>query len=88
MNSFGRWIFIIAFFTITVLLVNKGIELWSIRTAIDGDGIGINLLGLEISDRVPKKDIASYSFGFFITGVITLSASIFTLKVKSKTAAT
>lgn len=87
MNGFGRWILSIAFVLITVLLINKGIELWSMGTNVDGAGIGIHFLGVEINDRVLEENIPSYAFGFFITSFITLVASIITLKVKSSRAA-
>lgn len=87
LNSFGRWIFSVAFFLITILLVSKGIELWSIGTNIDGAGIGINFLGIEINDRVSEEKIPSYAFGFFITSVFTLLASIIALKGKRNRAA-
>ncbi|OXS77798.1 hypothetical protein [Domibacillus enclensis] len=87
MNSFGRWIFLVAFVLITILLVNKGIELWSIGTNVDGAGIGINFLGIEINDRVSEENIPSYACGFFITSAFTLLASIIALKVKRNRAA-
>lgn len=82
MTSFNHWILSTAFALITVLLVNKGIELWSMGTNVDGAGIGIHFLGIEINDRVPEDNIPSYAFGFFITSFITLLASSVTLKVK------
>lgn len=87
MNSFGRWIFSVAFVLITILLVNKGIELWSLGTNVDGAGIGINFLGVEINERVSEENIPSYAFGFFLTSVFTLLASIIALKVKRNRAA-
>lgn len=51
---------------------NKGLELWSLGTNIDGEGVGIHFLGLEINDSAPEENIPTYAVGFFVTSFITL----------------
>lgn len=72
MNAISRWIVIIFLALITALMVNKGLDLWSLGTNVDGDGIGVHFLGLEINDRVPEANISTYAIGFFVASVITL----------------
>ncbi|MGM0878076.1 MAG: hypothetical protein ACQEWV_26005 [Bacillota bacterium] len=72
MNAIIRWIVFIFFAFITFLMVNKGFELWSLGTNVDGDGIGIHFLGLEINDRVPEASIPTYAIGFFVASLLTL----------------
>lgn len=42
MNAINRWIVFTFLAFITVLMVNKGIDLWSLGTNVDGDGIGVH----------------------------------------------
>ncbi|RDU38644.1 hypothetical protein DRW41_03525 [Neobacillus piezotolerans] len=72
MNAIFRWIVFIFLAFITVLMVNKGLDLWSLGTNVDGDGIGVYFLGLEINDRVPEANIPSYAIGFFVASFINL----------------
>ncbi|MDR0140212.1 hypothetical protein RFW18_20845 [Metabacillus idriensis] len=72
MNAINRWIVCTFLTLITVLMVNKGIDLWSLGTNVDGDGIGVHFLGLEINDRVPEANIPTYAIGFFVSSFITL----------------
>jgi hypothetical protein len=72
MNAINHWIVFIFLAFITVLMVNKGLDLWSLGTNVDGDGIGIHFLGLEISDRVQEGNIPKYAIGFFVASFITL----------------
>ncbi|MEM5015347.1 hypothetical protein WKH31_03555 [Metabacillus indicus] len=72
MNAINRWIVFTFLAFITVLMVNKGIDLWSLGTNVDGDGIGVHFLGLEINDRVPEANIPTYAMGFFVASFITL----------------
>jgi hypothetical protein len=76
MNAINSWIVFIFLAFISVLMVNKGLDLWSLGTNVDGDGIGIHFLGLEINDRVPEAKIPSYAIGFFVTSLITLLIAI------------
>lgn len=76
MNARNRWIVLFFLGLITVLLVNKGFDLWSLRTNVDGDGIGVHFLGIEINDRVPETNIPTYAIGFFVTSLITLLIAI------------
>ena len=72
MNAIIRWIVFIFLIFIAFQLVNKGLELRSFGTNIDGDGIGIHFLGLEINDRVSEGNISTYAVGFFVSSMITL----------------
>jgi hypothetical protein len=72
MKAKNRWIIFVFLAFITVLMVNKGLDLWSLGTDVDGDGIGVYFLGLEINDRVPEANIPSYAIGFFVAIFITL----------------
>lgn len=72
MNAINRWIVFIFLVFIAVLMVNKGLDLWSLGTNVDGDGIGIHFLGLEINDRVPEATIPTYAIGFFVASLLSL----------------
>ncbi|WP_077618481.1 hypothetical protein [Bacillus sinesaloumensis] len=67
---------------LTVTLFVKGLELWSIGSNVDGDGIGIYFLGMEINDRVPVKSIPGYTTGFFI---LSFAAFLITIALARKT---
>ncbi|WP_226670742.1 hypothetical protein [Metabacillus litoralis] len=69
MNSTGRWILCVFVASISILMVVKGIDLWSFGTKVDGDGVGIHFLGLEINDNVPEASIQNYALGFFIASI-------------------
>jgi hypothetical protein len=69
MNAISRWIVSIFLVFITILMVDKGLDLRSLGTNVDGDGIGIHFLGLEINDRVPEESIPKYAIGFFIASI-------------------
>ncbi|MGD6992114.1 hypothetical protein [Sutcliffiella horikoshii] len=72
MNVIFRWVVIIFLTFITASLVNKGIDLWSLGTYVDGDGIGVHFLDFEINDRVKEANIHTYAIGFFVASLITL----------------
>jgi hypothetical protein len=72
MKAINRWIVFIFLAFISVLMVNKGLNLWSLGTNVDGAGIGVYFLGLEINDRVPEANIPTYAIGFFVASFITL----------------
>jgi hypothetical protein len=76
MNSIKGWIFSILLISLTALLAKEGVELWSLGTNVDGDGIGVHFLCFEINDRVPEASIPSYAIGFFVTSAITLLMTI------------
>lgn len=76
MNSIKNWIVSILLIILGVLLAKQGVELWSLGTNVDGDGIGVHFLGLEINDRVPEASIPSYAIGFFVSSAITLLLTI------------
>jgi hypothetical protein len=76
MNTKIRWVIIAIFSFATILLVNKGLDLWTLRTNVDGNGIGIYFLGFEINDRVPEKSIPPYAIGFFTASLTTMTIAI------------
>jgi hypothetical protein len=76
MNTKILWVIIAILSFTTVLLVTKGLDLWSLRTNVDGNGIGIYFLGFEINDRVPEKSIPPYAIGFFAASLTTMTIVI------------
>lgn len=74
-----KWLGLTFLILIAILMFNRGLNLWSLGTNVDGDGIGVYFLGLEINDRVPEADIPQYAIGFFISGLITILISLFLL---------
>ncbi|WLD92498.1 hypothetical protein [Alkalihalobacillus sp. AL-G] len=75
MRTSKSWILPVFFFVISILLAGKGLELRSLRTDVDGTGMGVYFLFIEINDSVPEKNIPSYAFGFFISSLISLLIS-------------
>ncbi|CAM3540751.1 hypothetical protein GCM10009865_07670 [Aeromicrobium ponti] len=67
---------------LTVALAFKGLDLWSLGTNVDGNGIGIHFLGFEINDRVPKASIPVYAIGFLASSLVTLLTGIVLTGVK------
>ncbi|MBT2687221.1 hypothetical protein J7I93_03380 [Bacillus sp. ISL-47] len=68
---------------LTVTLAFKGLDLWSLGTNVDGNGIGIHFMGIEMNDRVPEAIIPAYAIGFFAASLLPLSAIIWiTRKIK------
>ncbi|WP_202908628.1 hypothetical protein [Halalkalibacillus sediminis] len=88
MNNISRWLIAGVLILFGFLLLNKGLDLWSIGSDVDGEGIGLYFLGIEINDRVPEESIPSYAVGFFISSlvVLILSATIVrtNLKLRNK----
>jgi hypothetical protein len=82
-----RWAIGLIFSLIGVLLLTKGLSLRAIAAeTVDGDGIGVHFLGMEISNRVPTADIPIYANGFLGTGVILLifAVSLFIILLREK----
>lgn len=77
LNKTLRWFISLVFILVSVMLFLKGLELWSLGTDVDGHGIGVYFLGLEINDRVSEKIIPAYSIGFFITSLVALIITLF-----------
>lgn len=76
MKTYYRWGVFVFLIGVTVLLINKGMDLRSLGTNVDGAEIGVHFLFLEINDRVPEKSIPSYANGFFIVSIITALAAL------------
>jgi hypothetical protein len=82
-----RWAIGIIFSLLGVLLLIQGRSLRAMGAeAIDGDGIGVYFLGMEINDRVAGADIPTYANGFLGTGTILLllAVSLFVILLKEK----
>jgi len=67
---------VIVLVLLSVLLLEKGIDLSQLAHEVDGTGIGISFLGMEIDDRVPRSEIHQYAAGFMLAGLVMLSASL------------
>jgi hypothetical protein len=76
MNTIIRSIIIVLLSLITVLLVNKGLDLRALGSEVDGDGIGIYFWGLEINEQVPEESIPTYAIGFLVASLIPMSIAI------------
>jgi len=89
MNTISRWIIAVILFLFAVLLFNKGLDLRSLGTDVDGDGIGVYFFAMEINDRVPEESIPSYANGFLISSFVVFIISILfvwmNLKSRNKT---
>jgi hypothetical protein len=70
MNTTSRWIAAFILFLLGVLLFNKGMDLRSLGTNVDGDGIGLYFLTLEINDKVQEASIPAYANGFFASSFV------------------
>jgi hypothetical protein len=82
-----RWAIGIIFSLLGVLLLTQGIHLRAIGADdVDGNGIGVYFLGMEINDKVQSADIPSYANGFLGTGAIflLLAVSLFVILLKEK----
>lgn len=79
MNIFYRLLIFSILAVLAILLISKATELWLIATNVDGKGIGIEFLGLEINDQVDAKSIPNYVIGFFIASFLTIVGGFFVL---------
>lgn len=71
-----KWFLVVLLSMFGLLFLGKGIELWTVLDQVDGSGIGISFLGIEIIDRVLKDRIPSYAFGFTIAAAIPILVAI------------
>lgn len=71
-----RWLFVILLSVIGLLFLLKGIELWSVIGKVDGEGIGISFLGMNISDKVLNESISGYALGFTVSSIIPILVAI------------
>lgn len=76
MNKLIRWFIVCVLILFGILLLNKGLDLRSLGTNVDGDGIGVYFLGFEINDSVQEESIPSYAVGFFTSSFFALIASL------------
>ncbi|MDM5317057.1 hypothetical protein QUF49_13705 [Fictibacillus sp. b24] len=82
-----RWVTGILFSVLGVLLLTQGLHLRSMSLEeVDGNGIGVYFLGMEINEKVATADIQSYANGFLGTGTIflLLAVCLFVILLKEK----
>jgi hypothetical protein len=80
-----KWLLVLLLTTISVLFLFKGLELWSVINHVDGNGIRVSFLGLDINDHVLNESISGYALGFTIASLIPfLVAANIALKAKIK----
>jgi hypothetical protein len=61
-----RFIFIF----ITALLIGSGVRILKDANNIDGDGIGISFLGIEINDNVAISQVPYYAWSMIGLGIL------------------
>jgi len=71
-----KWFLVGLFAIMTCLFFIKSYELFTIQEHVDGDGIGLTFLGVEMNEKVSISSIASYSIGFLLMGIVSLIISI------------
>lgn len=76
LKSMYRWSSFVFLSVVAGLMLSKGMDLRSIGTMVDGDGIGVSFLFFEINDRVPAHRIPVYAYGFLIAGLMTAAAAL------------
>jgi hypothetical protein len=84
MNSIIRSIIAFVLISFAILLFNNGLELWSLGTDVDGEGIGVYFFAVKINDRVPEESIPSYAIGFFISSFIAFFIAMFFIGMNRK----
>lgn len=70
MNTTNRWLGFFVLMFLTVFMFTTGLDVWTLGSAVDGDGVGLYFLGLEINDSLPKENINLYAGGFFLASVV------------------
>jgi len=71
-----KWFLVVLLSLFGFLLLEKGIELWTVIDQVDGNGIGLHFLGIEINEVVLKEQLPSYAFGFTAAAIIPLLVAI------------
>ncbi|MGA9226379.1 MAG: hypothetical protein WB217_08570 [Mesobacillus sp.] len=80
-----KWLIVILLSILSILFLEKGIELWTVINHVDGDGIGISFIGMSISERVLIESIPGYALGFTIASLIPILVAInLALRLKPK----
>ncbi|WP_226666375.1 hypothetical protein [Metabacillus litoralis] len=79
MNVVFRYIIFGLLSIFAILMISKGTELWLVAANVNGDGIGIQFLGLEINDQVSAKEISRYAIGFFIASLVAIVGGFFVI---------
>lgn len=84
MKLISRWAIAVILFLFAAILFYKGLDLRSLGTNVDGDGIGVYFFAMEINDRVPEEEIPFYAKGFFISSFVVFIISVIFLWVNVK----
>lgn len=80
-----KWLMVVVLSILSILFLEKGIELWTVINHVDGDGIGISFIGMSISDKVLNESIPGYALGFTISALIPILVAInIALRMKPK----
>ncbi|MRG87915.1 hypothetical protein [Salinibacillus xinjiangensis] len=71
-------------FIIGIVLFVESYKLFSIES-VDGTGIGVYVLGLQISDAVPKENLSFYAIAFLLVGMfLVITSVVFIRKIYKK----
>lgn len=62
------------FFVLAFLLLSEGFHLLESTKQVDGAGVGVYFLFLEINDRVLASDILFYAISFFVASFLAIIA--------------
>ncbi|MCA1038273.1 hypothetical protein LCM00_02020 [Bacillus infantis] len=54
----------------------KGIELMHLGTDVDGDGIGMHFLGIELDDSLSEQNIPKAASAFLAAGILLVLCGI------------
>ncbi|MFS1515816.1 hypothetical protein [Bacillus sp. SM2101] len=76
MTNLSRWVIAGVLLLFGVLLFTEGLNLLSLGTDVDGDGVGVFFLGFEINDRVAEDRILSFAIGFFISSLVAIIVAV------------
>jgi hypothetical protein len=68
----------VIFFIVSIPFILKAISLFS-NAAVDGDGIGLYFLGIEINDKLLYEQIPVYAWSFLAIGVLLIFVSVILL---------
>jgi hypothetical protein len=80
-----KWLMVITLSILSILFLEKGIELWSIINHVGGDGVGVSFMGMSISEKVLNESLPGYALGFTVSALIPILVAInIALRLKTK----
>lgn len=80
-----KWLMVITLSILSILFLEKGIELWSIVNHVDGDGVGVSFMGMSIGEKVLNESLPGYALGFTVSALIPILVAInIALRLKTK----